>query len=193
MIRSLSNVQLIDLWERAAHQWPARRSLSLLAAFSDSPASAEQLPAGERDRRLLRIREQLFGERIEAVTECPGCTARIEFVCSAADLAHGTPAASPQNPLVCEGYELQWRLPTSADLAEAAVERLPERIGQRLLDRCLLEVRREQQLIAADDCPPAVMQELSRAMAEADPYGDIRLELTCPDCGAQWHRGIPVE
>ena len=80
MTPSIGNTQLLRIWEQAAHQRPARRSACLLAGTADDADAVGALPVGERDRRLLLLRKELFGDQIEGVAECPTCHARIELI-----------------------------------------------------------------------------------------------------------------
>ncbi|MER7418342.1 hypothetical protein ABT346_16425 [Micromonospora peucetia] len=75
------------------------------------------------------------------------------------------------------GHRLTLRLPTPADLAEAARTGDAAAAERWLLRACLL---------AADpplDDPVAAVAEVSAAMAERDPLGVVAVGLTCPGCG----------
>jgi uncharacterized protein (UPF0212 family) len=192
MISSLSNSHLLDLWEQSAHQSPARRALCLLAGLSGPSNSVVALPVGERDRRLLLIRKELFGDRIEGVSECPRCSARVELDFLASNILEEPAINTMPNRLVSNGYDVRWRLPTSDDLAELTHEIEADRIRDRLLERCVLEVRHEQLEISPSECPQAVIEEVCEAMSHADPFADIRLDLECPECGVSWKPAFDI-
>ncbi len=81
------------------------------------------------------------------------------------------------------GYEVAFRLPSSADLAGLGDEG-DARLG--LLRRCVREVRRKGRRRAVNQLPAAVLDAVAERMSEADPRADVRTALTCPDCGHGW-------
>lgn len=127
----------------------------------------------------MLLRREWFGEQIEGLTECPSCRGRVEVRFAITDIAGDSSAVARPVPVVSHGYEVRWRLPTCGDLAELADGTSPDRVRQRLLERCLLQVRLEQCEVAPLECPNSVIQEVLSAMLLADPYGDIRLDLSC--------------
>lgn len=189
---SLSHSRLLGIWEQAALQPPARRAFCLLAGVCDDAQIVAALSVGERDRRLFLLRRELFGEQIEGLTECPKCRSRVEVRFGISEIAgDASPAAGPV-PLVADGYEIRWRLPTCGDLAELADETAPDRIRERLLERCLLAVRREREEVSLRECPNSAIEGVFAAMAMADPLGDIRLDLGCPECGTTWKSAFDI-
>ena len=191
MIASFGNGPLLKLWEQVAFLPPARRSLSLLAGLSNLGDAVGQLPVGERDRQLLLLRKELFGDRIEGVTQCAQCGVCVELSFSITDVT-GEAAALVPSRLVCDAYQVHWRLPTSQDVADLADENVPSRIRDGLLQRCLLEVRHEQESIAALECPEHVIQMVCEAMSQADPFGDTCLDMECPECGQTWKAAFDI-
>ena len=190
MISALSASNVLEVWEQAKHELPARRSLRLLNQLSPTLVEdkVEERTAGERNRQLLFLRKYLFGDAIQASTECPNCAARVELGFSISALCrHEDAPDQKEQLLVAEDYNVRWRLPTSLELAEFSDELIPERIRERLLARCLLDVRSGDQQLDPLDCPPAIIDAVSAAMADADPYGNMQLELNCPECSESWH------
>ena len=168
--------ELMEAWERAAALGPAEREDQLLRlSLADDPA---ELPVGERDARLLELREVLFGDALEGVSDCPGCGEEVEYGLETGALPAGS-SESGTVELTLHGHRLTVRLPTGADLADAAS--LGELEGARtlLLERCVGE--RD-----AETLPTEVVAELSERLAEADPLADARLALTCPACEHRW-------
>lgn len=191
MKSSFGNAVLMNLWEQVAALPPARRSLCLLAGLSKSTDSLGDLSVGERDRRLLLIRNELFGDRIEGVTECPNCGVRVELSFSIANVAGETTSLEP-SPLHSDGYNVRWRLPTSQDLADLADETEPSRLRDKLLERCLLDVRHDRKQVPPLECPGNVIEKVSEAMALADPFADARLGMECPECGHSWKAAFDI-
>src|SRR5262245_38380455 len=79
-MRPLTASELLQVWERGASQSPPRRMLELLAASAPELGAGQlaALPIGERDRRLLRLRQWLFGPNLATVTACPQCGEQLE-------------------------------------------------------------------------------------------------------------------
>src|SRR5437016_159624 len=114
---------LLNAWEQGVQQSPPARALTLLAAaWPERSAEAwARASIGERDRNLLRLREELFGSRLEAATVCPRCGERLELTFATRDIATPEPALPAGDSLRVQaaGYDVVYRLPTSADLLDA--------------------------------------------------------------------------
>ncbi len=187
----LSTSDLLRIWEQAASQPPARRSFLLLAGATGDLRWTAALSIGQRDRGLMLLRRELFGDRVEGLTQCPQCQSRVEMRFAVSQIVQQA-IAMETAPLKVNGYEVQWRLPTCGDLAELADETSPNRLRQRLLERCLVAVQHQQQSIGLPDCPPELIDVVCQAMASADPLGDVQLDVTCPDCSLAWNAGFDI-
>lgn len=174
--------ELLEAWERAAALRPAEREDQLLGlTLAGDPA---ELPVGERDGRLLELRELLFGDELEGVADCPACGEEVEYGMETGSL----PARRPESgafELTVRGHRLTVRLPTGADLADAASLGELEGACTLLLERCVGE--RD-----AETLPAEVVAELSERLSEADPLADARLALTCPACEHSWSLSFEV-
>ena len=94
----LSAPELLRVWESGIGQTPVNRALSLLeAAYPEATIPLEQLTIGQRDSLLLTLREQMFGERLESVVECPQC----------GRVFHQNDAAGDSNAKQCWTYRPQ--------------------------------------------------------------------------------------
>ena len=95
---------LLDAWERGVGRSLCQRALTLLsAACPDTPRDQlSRLPMGQRDSRLLALRELTFGHRLNAVVRCPRCLAQLEVALDATDLrgATGTEDLEVSEPAV---------------------------------------------------------------------------------------------
>src|SRR5262249_29372703 len=121
-MRALSARELLQIWERGLEQNGPQRAVELLrAAAEDGDADAAELTLGQRDARLLRLREWTFGREIAAVTPCPACGGTQELRFGVDDVRVRS-ATAAQTPLeVCaEGYAVRFRLPDSRDLGALA-------------------------------------------------------------------------
>lgn len=188
-MRPLSPLELLDAWERGVNEPPVTRTLALLAA-AGAGASVDAVAAlsiGERDRRLLALREWTFGPRLMSVSACPQCRERLEWSVDARALGAETePAVAGDLALESAGYAVRFRLPNTRDLAAAADS--PDVVTARrvLLERCLLEVNHDGEPIAGDDVPASVIEAIAARMSDTDRGADTDVELTCPACGHRW-------
>jgi len=205
-VRPLSAAQLLDIWEQGHSQTPVQRALALLAAADPDVRleALERLSIGERDARLLNLREWTFGSRVVSVVNCPHCGERLEMAFDQADIRvpGSAPAGSKTAPIPGElygdgaalvlehsGYRLSFRPPNSLDLAALSPSMDAERASNQLLARCLLAVERDGQKLedpAAVELPVAVVSAVQERIAQADPQADVTLALTCPACSHQW-------
>ncbi len=127
-MQPLSAEKILWLWETARPQHALDRALTILATATPGAtrAALADLPIGERDARLLELRELVFGPRAEGFAECPRCAERVEFPLDLAAIAPPgdgrASARSPDSPAEytaeINGATLRFRLPTSRDLAE---------------------------------------------------------------------------
>src|SRR3569833_2506692 len=81
MMHALAARDIIEIWETAQHHHPVDRALALLTAAEPQHTRDElaALPLGERDRRLLALRTQSFGDRLSGHSACPRCNERVEY------------------------------------------------------------------------------------------------------------------
>jgi len=193
-MRPLPAAELLDVWEQGQARSPADRALLLLAsACPDTQAEdLAELPIGQRDAGLLRLREWTFGPLVVSLATCPQCDERLELTFQVGDVLTPSPAPGEQPSSLNVGpYDVQFRLPNSRDLAAAAASGDVENGRRLLVERCVLAARRGDDE-PADDLPAEVVAVLAEQMAQADPQGDVRLSLACPACGHEWQAAFDI-
>jgi hypothetical protein len=185
-MRALTATVLLDVWERGQIQLPGERAIALLVAGGVSSVEAEAYPLGQRDRLLVALRERLFGSRLVALAECSGCGEALEadFDSTAVRaLALGTPGATPC-PVNSHGYQVDFRLPTTADVLAATSASTDERQAAAvLLDRCVNRAEHDGVAVAPSQLPDGCRADVAAAMAALDPEAEIDVALSCPGCG----------
>jgi hypothetical protein len=190
MPRPLSAQEMLVIWERGLYQHPVERALTMLSVALPefAPDALLALTIGQRDAYLLTLHEITFGARLESVVECPACQERLEFTLNVADIRaapeHEGEAGELQATL--DGYEVRFRLPNSRDLITIA--RLLD-VGQArsmLVQRCLIEAKRDGESVAVADLPEPVIAGLAEQMARLDPQAEVQLNLSCPACEHRW-------
>jgi len=182
------NNRVLEAWETAAAAEPVERALRLLAAAEPGLAHEElwALSIGRRDRRLIELREQLFGDTLRGFAECPHCQDRLEYSLSAAALRTSHSGSGDQNlELESEGFRLSLRRLDSGDLAAAARCRDMDEARSVLVERCVLAATRGGSAVAIREVGEAVMARVAGMLAEADPMADLSIDLDCP-CGYRW-------
>jgi hypothetical protein len=179
----LARDEVLRIWEVGERLGSTARSLLLLgrgASGADADALAD-LTIGQRDARLLALRERTFGDRLAALGACVHCGALVEYSLRCADLWATAPGAcdGAGHTLVFEDRRVRFRLPTSRDLEALRGEDLTE-LATLLAERCI-----EPGDIEGERPEPALALALSRRMAELDPPADTTVDLRCAECGGE--------
>jgi hypothetical protein len=152
-----------------------------------------KLSVGQRDARLLALREVLFGARLTGLTSCPRCRQQLEIGIQSADIhANGDQTDLELLSVTSGGYWARFRLPNSEDLtAIAGRDDQPDEAAtiRKLLSRCLVELRRNgrrQSLDPSRALPRALIEAIAAEMEKADPQANVQIPLDCADCGNRW-------
>jgi len=179
--RPLSPEKILDVWEAGRQQHELDRALTLLTAASGlSRDELADLPIGERDARLLRLRKLVLGAGAAGISECPECGERVEFAIDTATIACREEVTETAREIEVNGTRVQFRLPTSRDLAEVVAAPDESQSLRRLLKRCVIRLN------SASELPDEIVEALGAAMLQADPQSEIIISLGCPNCGRQW-------
>lgn len=198
----------LALWEQCSQLPPQLAPCALLASVRDADAEAteadatddalhpERWPLGRRDAALLDLTAALFGPALTAATRCPACGEQIDLSLSTEQLrvaSMASTASAPSAPcgsISAAGWQVDWRLPNSLDLAAAGAAGSAQAAQHTLLQRCVQ--RATCQGVAVDrsefaaDLPPMLVQQLAAEMAAADPQALTELALQCPACTHAW-------
>jgi hypothetical protein len=187
-MRALLAPDILRMWEAGGDQQPIERALTLLAAACPE-SSRDQLAVlsiSRRDSQLLELRQRTFGDILNAFSECPQCAGRLE-ICFAAAAIKTTGDNRPDvQEMESRGLTVRFRLPNSVDLAGALSAGTIDRAREALLYRCVIEARRGEAIVAPNELPPEVSEEINRRMAESDSAAEVLLNLQCPFCSHSW-------
>jgi hypothetical protein len=199
----------LALWEQCSRLPPSLQPCALLAPLlpahgagrDDGPdAHPEHWPLGRRDAALFDLHAALFGPALTAAARCPSCGEQIDLSLSTDQLRVEGATAAANGCLASDGWQVDWRLPNSLDLAAAASCATSasasssasdiagdEGAAQRvLLQRCVQSVRRQGATLDSAALPPFLVQQLAADMAAADPQALTELALQCPACLHSW-------
>ncbi|PZO52631.1 MAG: phage baseplate protein [Phormidesmis priestleyi] len=187
-MRALSVRELLQVWEQGCSQSPTNRALTLLSVACPDIAMKElaELSIGQRDARLLSLREWTFGSHLVSVVNCPSCGDRLELNFSIADICTASEIPPPSTlSLKQEGYLVRFRLPNSCDVANATTQDAVI-AQQQLLERCLVEALYKAEPYSLEQLPKGILDAVVEQMALADPQADVKFALTCPACQHAW-------
>jgi len=190
-MRPLKSMELLTVWERGLNQTLLERVLTLLIAACpeiDSETVAG-LSIGERDARLLQLREWMFGSHLVNTAQCPQCTQRVEWENRIADIRLPPLPITPspaEFSLNVADYSLRFCLPTSMDIAAVMNAPRGDSTPQDLLKRCIVSARHTGEACDPGSLPEDVLAALGRRIEELDPQAEIRIDLTCPQCSHKW-------
>ena len=192
-MRPLSAAQLLETWERGLAETRWRRALPMLAACSsDSMEGVAALSVGERDRRLLKLREWVFGSELGSVADCESCGERLEWTVDSASLLAAPPALT-DGMFKCDEYEIAFRLPNTLDLEAIAQNSDADLARAVLLQRCVTSALKNGVEVGPGELPETVIEALAEHMAEIDPQADVQMNLACPACGHRWQALFDIE
>jgi hypothetical protein len=189
-MRPLSAAGLLRVWERGQAQRPFDRAMTLLAAGlpDQSPETVAGLSIGQRDGALIALREQSMGGQLRAYAECPACKAELTFTLRTEDLRNSASADAQAGTgeVSRDGISVSYRLPSSRDFEDLPAKSDAQAIRDRLARRCMIDAQRDGRQIDAGELPPALIDEISEAMARQDPQAEILINLSCPECDHRW-------
>jgi len=189
----LPPADLLDAWERGFHRPPSQQALVLLeaAAPGESPDALADMSIGQRDACLLSLRESQLGPRVTGMVTCRACQEQIEVDFDIRQVRASRPAPAPLS--VSEsGYEVNFRLPGTGDIAPSIRDGDVEATRRALFERCVVSAYQEGREVSPASVPPQVIDAVEARMGEADPQADIRLALTCSECGLEWEATFDI-
>jgi hypothetical protein len=189
VIGNLNAVDMLNVWEQGLNQSPLHRALILLvAAHPEMQADAlTELSIGQRDKRLLELRERLFGSRLVNTTICPECSERIEWQNEVADIIVSSGEAElNEYDLDIDNYHIRFRLPNSIDISAAMTLTDIDKAQDELLTHCILSVEHAGQNSPISSLPKHIIETIGTRIEALDPQAEISINLQCPECSHQW-------
>jgi hypothetical protein len=197
-VRTPAAAELLEAWERGLYATQVDRGLLFLglACPQASRDALTDLTIGERDSRLVSLREAMFGPDMTALVSCPSCADTLELSFATGDLHADAPAHTPAHvpaatALRHDGYDLQLRLLTSRDLAAAGEGDLT-RQRRILLERCIVSAALNGDPVSAAQLPASVADVAVQRVADADAKADTQLAVSCANCGHAWRAPFDI-
>src|SRR3954471_3167193 len=124
-MRSLNTQEFLQLWDESLDRPLLEKTLRLLskACDIDDWKKLEKLSIGERDARLLQLREWIFGKKLKNLSTCPVCNETIEWETNTEDLhLQSVHQGLSVNTFYLQQNEfmIHYRLPDSYDISAFA-------------------------------------------------------------------------
>ena len=197
-MRMPSSSELLEVWEAGLDRQPVNRGLVILAAACPEfqPLELARMSIGERDARLLTLREMIFGSIMDCLITCPECDEPLEMSFKVADIRvepkEALEALHDTQSLGLKGYKILFHLPSSLDLLAMVGAKDEEGGRDALIESCIEEVSLEGSKVALNQVPREITSSLEDRMVELDPQADVYFDLSCPSCGHQWQSVFDV-
>jgi len=179
---------LLDVWERGQTLPLAERALQALAAWEGDRAAASSLPLDELNRRLLDMRSDVFGDRLEFFAECAHCGMEVEFAVSASSFGD-SPDGELDACLELGELTIACRPPSTSDVMEASKASDARRA---LLERCVLEVSSGSTILRVGELPDGAIRTVEEYLDERHPLLDITFAIECPECSHGWTETLDI-
>jgi hypothetical protein len=178
---------LLRIWDLGANLLPYEQALVVLRVADQTTGDEAlwSLPIGERDVRLLRIREATFGPTMTARSACRRCSEMAEFELTTTEImARGRPSAADLHLVAQDGETVvRARLPTSRDLARVASLADPDDAALELARGCVVGALRRGEDVPSRSLSPAILGAVAEAIRDADPLAEVLVAVPCPACG----------
>jgi hypothetical protein len=178
----LNPSDLLELWERGRTRHAIDQALLLFAAARpDLPAGRlADLPLGQRNAALLRLRHATFGPEARVYLDCPGCRERMELALRVEMFLPTESDAFADGELECDGF--RFRVPTSRDLAALLGHTDVSSAAEDLLERCCIA----RPAGARASSLHGLLETIEKGLEARDPCANIELSLVCGNCAHAW-------
>jgi hypothetical protein len=185
-MRTLSNLDFLELWERGAVLHPLDRAL--LAICMAMPGEEYDALAawslGKRNAALSQLRRACFGRTLAGWVACPECGERLEFSLDSEKLYDNPHGIAEE--IVIDGR--RFRSLTSRDLAEIVNESDAETAALKLVRQCCLDDGGfDLGKLSVEDA-----NTISERLEQADPLAETLLEMQCVECGHCWNEPLDM-
>jgi hypothetical protein len=172
---------------------PHERAITAITALSGAaPAGPDRWPLRSCDAGLLELYRERYGPELRAVSACPACGSLLELNLIIEDLLGALPEPDGDAlSMTAEGYELELRLPTVADLVAAQRAGDVGEAAVLLAAACVTSCRRDGAVVSTDNIPANVLDDAQRRLERFDLASEP-LELGCPDCATEWSAALDI-
>jgi endogenous inhibitor of DNA gyrase (YacG/DUF329 family) len=195
-MQSPATKEILTIWEKSKSRSLIEKTMDLLYASNnrndkEDPAA---LSIGERDARLFRLREWMFGSQLFNIADCPACHERVEWITTTTELLslNEEKKSSLSHVLDVDDYHIQYRLINSYELIKASSDPAYRADAKKIFSDCIIDVQKGEEPYNPDELPGYLYDKLDQQMAEEDSVADIRMMLNCPKCSHQWEMPFDI-
>lgn len=189
----LTSNDIVTLWEAALSKSYWHKAILLLAAAHPTIAMNEfsLLSIGQRNTKLFRFRDSLFGSDIEAHSQCPKCAEKVEFQLDSQVICDPNVPVwdGGERSIDIDNHRIICRPPTCSDLEMIApfleVED-EEGAAYALMKACVFQWLVDGVYTPIDAMPISLVEQVSQHIKTFDPHSDIVCRLACPECEHSW-------
>lgn len=187
-MRPIDDAALLALGDLPTESWlvDTERLLDAIDPVApNGPAPTRTL--GEINRTVLAARASTIGDTLDAVVNCPACgepvslEVPIDLLIDHQRTAPGSTVSSTR-----DGWQVTARMPTLADLVDAAAAPTVDAARTTLVDRCIVHAELDGRSVSAPDVPDAIVVALAARLDELDPLIDPQFSLCCAECTASF-------
>jgi len=192
-MRPLSAAELLQVWDNGTSMSLLEKTLLLLgkACGVEDWKQLGRLSIGNRDVRLLQLREWMFGTRLKNMAKCLACNEIVEWESNTAALRLQPVKEdlSVETFSLSQGkFHIQFRLPDSYDILKFNAEESQTAPISQLLTECIIGITgADNEKCTPDVLPLIAWQILEECMSKQDPQADISMQIVCPYCGHNWN------
>jgi hypothetical protein len=185
-MRTLSNLDFLELWERGAVLHPLDRALLVIsmAVPGEDYDTLAAWPLGRRNIALHQLRRACFGRMLAGWVACPECGERLEFSLDSEKLYGDLQSITEE--IVIDGR--RFRPLNTRDLAEIVNESDEETVALKLVRQCCLD----DSGLDLGESSAEDAEAISERLEQADPFAETLLELQCVECGHGWNEPLDM-
>jgi hypothetical protein len=193
MAAALSPGRLLEARDAGSGLHPLDRALAVLRLAGErGTVDPAEWPIAVRDRRLIALHRQAFGDKLACLIDCPDCGERQEFDLSAGALGDSIGDAPEPEALAGEGWQVSLRPLDSRDLAAAARAGDLDSAVEALAERAVAAVVVPSGAAGLADLPIAAREAVVARVGEREAAADLAIELRCPACDHVWTTGLDI-
>lgn len=191
--------ELVKLWEVAAGKQLWQKAILMLAAADpgEPMENLALLSIGHRNARLFRLRDGLFGTRMDANSCCPSCDEKVEFQLDTQVICN------PELPLWDGGEATHYDddsqvifKPANSyalrDIASVVEIEGPEVAEQELLFQCVLQYKKNGIMQPVETMPEEFLDKVAEKIKDIDTHSEISCRLSCPECEHSWAESFDI-
>lgn len=196
-MRAITTSELLKVWEYSLQHSQTDSSIALLkSASSKNDVDPSVLSIGQRDVRLLWLREWMFGSKLHNTAICPNCNQKVEWENDVKDFK----LQSISDAKYLHRYELRadefvigYRLPVSKDMLQLKKSNTKEENVKTILHQCILDVVKNNNNCNVEDLPGYVLEAIEQEIGNQEAQADISISLNCPACSYNWQSNFDIQ